>query len=65
MCGICGIYGFKDQSVLHRMSQIMTRRGPDDEGYYADGKMALGIKRLSIIDLTAGHQPIYNEDQTI
>ncbi len=65
MCGISGIYGYGDSSALRRMCQTMNHRGPDDEGYFTDEKMALGMNRLSIIDLQTGHQPIPNEDETI
>lgn len=47
------------------MCEVMVHRGPDDEGYYFDNKVALGMRRLSIIDLTTGHQPIPNEEKTI
>jgi asparagine synthase (glutamine-hydrolysing) len=65
MCGICGIYGHKDSSALLRMCKAIAHRGPDDEGHYIEEKIALGMKRLSIIDLATGHQPIFNEDHTI
>ncbi|MCP2604922.1 asparagine synthase (glutamine-hydrolyzing), partial [Candidatus Aminicenantes bacterium AH-873-B07] len=70
MCGICGIYNFsqnvpflKDQ--IKKMCQTLIHRGPDDEGYYFDDKVALGMRRLAIIDLVTGHQPIHNENKTI
>ncbi len=70
MCGICGIYNFsrgssnlKDQ--LKRMCQVMIHRGPDDEGYFLDDRIGLGMRRLAIIDLITGHQPIHNEDESI
>jgi asparagine synthase (glutamine-hydrolysing) len=65
MCGICGTYGFGDKALLQRMCDIIQHRGPDDEGYYVDPHVGLGMRRLSIIDLAGGHQPIHNEDQTI
>lgn len=52
------------ESLLQTMCDVMRHRGPDDEGYYLDGWVGLGIKRLSIIDLAGGHQPIFNESQT-
>jgi len=70
MCGICGIYGFDSlgtpsHALIKKMNQVMVHRGPDDEGYYFDEKVALGMRRLSIIDLVTGHQPIHNEDKNI
>jgi asparagine synthase (glutamine-hydrolysing) len=66
MCGICGIVSFHsdnpaDPSILRRMNQSLRHRGPDDEGYYQDNQMALAMRRLSIIDLHTGQQPISNE----
>ena len=58
----------RKSSVVHslpRMTQTLIHRGPDDEGYYADTSVAFGHRRLSIIDLSTGHQPIANEDGTI
>lgn len=66
MCGICGAIGFdKAQDLVGRMNQAMIHRGPDSDGILADGPIALGIRRLRIIDLSTGDQPIYNEDHTI
>jgi asparagine synthase (glutamine-hydrolysing) len=70
---MCGIYGVvsdspdkaADKTVLSHMSQVLYHRGPDDEGYYADDHAQLGIRRLSIIDLVTGQQPITNEDRTL
>ena len=70
MCGIAGIVG-KDRgcavasSDVHRMCDTIVHRGPDDEGVYVQGHVGLGMRRLSIIDLSSGHQPIHNEDKTI
>ena len=70
MCAICGIFipsGIDDQ-VVHQVIQMrdaMTHRGPDDAGIYHDADMALGVRRLSIIDVAGGHQPISNEDGTV
>lgn len=66
MCGIVGIYSQKNQNVsedlLRKMADIIAYRGPDDEGYYIDGSLGLGHRRLSVIDLSnAGHQPMVNE----
>lgn len=69
MCGIHGLLSFRgdtpDRSLLHRMGAITTHRGPDDEGCYIGAGVALGMRRLSIIDLAGGHQPIANEDETL
>jgi asparagine synthase (glutamine-hydrolysing) len=51
--------------LLHRMLTVIAHRGPDDEGLYIEPYIALGVRRLSIIDLEGGHQPIYNEDGTL
>jgi asparagine synthase (glutamine-hydrolysing) len=70
MCGICGVFNFgtgkpADPVALKRATDAMAHRGPDDEGFYLDGELGLGNRRLSIIDLPGGHQPISNEDETI
>jgi asparagine synthase (glutamine-hydrolysing) len=68
MCGIVGIIDlYKKASVekLTEMSSVMSHRGPDEEGYHVDGHVALGHRRLSIIDLESGKQPMSNEDGTI
>lgn len=70
MCGICGIYGAtglpEDSGALTRaMCDVIIHRGPDEDGYYADGPVSLGMRRLSIIDLATGRQPIHNEDKTV
>ena len=70
MCGICGVVFFDerreaDPHLLRTMNQTLVHRGPDDEGYVIDGPAALAARRLSIIDLTTGHQPIGNEDGSI
>lgn len=70
MCGICG-FSYQDinpehaRSILKDMCDTMTHRGPDDWGAHDDGRMALGMRRLSIIDLKTGHQPLKNEDQSL
>jgi asparagine synthase (glutamine-hydrolysing) len=66
MCGICGVVSFQpdiplDRSVLQRMNASIRHRGPDDEGYYQDAQANLAMRRLSIIDLHTGQQPISNE----
>ena len=70
MCGICGKVNFDKekpvrQMLLKRMADTIVHRGPDDEGYYISGPVGLGFRRLSIIDLATGHQPLSNEDGTI
>jgi asparagine synthase (glutamine-hydrolysing) len=70
MCGIAGIVS-KDANTrieagtIHEMCQAIVHRGPDDEGIYAQGQVGLGMRRLSIIDLAGGHQPIFNEDRSV
>ncbi|MDD5523917.1 MAG: asparagine synthetase B, partial [Smithella sp.] len=65
MCGIVGKYYFNinqyDASDLPGMMKIISHRGPDSSGTFTDGVMAIGFQRLSIIDVTTGDQPIYNE----
>lgn len=70
MCGICGIYEFKthrpvDQQFLGDMLQVLHHRGPDDAGVFFDRDLAIGMRRLSIIDLDGGKQPIGNEDGSV
>ena len=70
MCGICGQYNFGDSApVLHRDIETMTKtlvhRGPDDEGYYVSGPLGLGFRRLSIIDLGGGHQPMSDREESV
>ncbi len=65
MCGICGMVGLLNKDLLKKICGAMLHRGPDDEGYFIDKNVGLGIRRLSIIDLKTGHQPIHNEDETI
>src|SRR5438067_2145201 len=64
MCGICGIAGSPDRSRLEAMSAMLEHRGPDAAGEFLDGPVALASRRLSIIDLAGGDQPILNEDGT-
>jgi len=69
MCGICGVYNFGSHEpvspeLLKRMTDAIVHRGPDDDGYHVDGDAGLGFRRLSIIDVAGGHQPIFNEDGT-
>ena len=70
MCGICGIHHYRDgrpaePARLAHMVQTMVHRGPDDSGLYVDGAAGIGMRRLSIIDLAGGAQPIRNEDGRI
>lgn len=65
MCGIAGFVGPSVPEVLPRMLDSIRHRGPDDSGEYHDAAVQLGMVRLSIIDLSGGHQPIANEDNTI
>lgn len=70
MCGIAGIFEFARDArastdELRNMCHLMTHRGPDDEGTYNDGAVAIGMRRLSIVDVAGGHQPISNEDGSL
>lgn len=65
MCGICGFSGLPNETILNKMTDSIVHRGPDEEGFYSDGKMNLGIRRLSIIDLETGRQPVHNEDRSL
>lgn len=69
MCGIAGIIAppnaTADTAALQRMLDCIIHRGPDDEGSFAAGPVAFGMRRLSIIDLASGRQPIHNEDRTV
>ena len=67
MCGICGFTGevLDREKTIHNMTEVITHRGPDSDGFFQDDYISMGFRRLSIIDLDAGHQPIYNEDKTL
>jgi asparagine synthase (glutamine-hydrolysing) len=70
MCGICGQYNFGNQApVLRRniekMTKTLVHRGPDDEGYHIAGPVGLGFRRLSIIDLEGGHQPMSDQEESV
>ena len=65
MCGICGYQGIKDKGLIKDMLNSLVHRGPDDYGIYNDKNITLGHRRLSIIDLNNGKQPIYNEDKSM
>ena len=69
MCGIAGIADSPsrpvDPTTIHRMCQAIVHRGPDDEGIFVKDGIGLGMRRLSIIDLSGGHQPVFNEDRSV
>jgi len=70
MCGICGkIYFDMSRSIssfeIKKMTDFMAYRGPDDDGFYINNNIGFGFRRLSIIDLYTGHQPIANENETM
>jgi asparagine synthase (glutamine-hydrolysing) len=70
MCGIAGIFEYErtdpiPRELVHEMNQTIVHRGPDDEGIFVGPGIGFGFRRLSIIDLSGGHQPISNEDGTI
>ena len=70
MCGICGVYNYRsnepvNELLLHNMAASIIHRGPDDEGFFTQGSLGLGMRRLSIIDLEGGHQPMSNEEGNI
>src|SRR5262249_47039998 len=70
MCGIYGVVALRDgadcgAALLDAMAKVTHHRGPDDEGRHVDRGLAIGMRRLSIIDLQSGHQPISNEDKTV
>src|SRR5215217_1771276 len=71
MCGIAGFAGWStgdaalERDTLDAMCRVIRHRGPDDQGVYHQPGVGLGMRRLSIIDLAGGHQPIGNEDQTV
>jgi asparagine synthase (glutamine-hydrolysing) len=70
MCGICGQFNFAsdepvEQAMVRRMTDSIAHRGPDDEGYFFSGPLGLGFRRLSIIDLAGGHQPMSDAEETV
>ena len=72
MCGICGAIQLRgpaspplDAETLRTMTDAMEHRGPDDSGYYIAEGVAIGVRRLSIVDVVGGHQPMANESGTI
>lgn len=70
MCGIAGLVNTDlgqriEAATIHRMCQVMVHRGPDDEGVYVKDGTGFGMRRLSIIDLAGGHQPVFSEDRSV
>ena len=72
MCGIAGLFSpsadaprLFERSLLKRMTDAIAHRGPDDEGFLSEPHVALGHRRLSIIDIASGHQPMFNEDESV
>ncbi len=65
MCGICGLTGNIDRPLVEKMTKALFHRGPDSEGFYFEDEVGLGVRRLRIIDLNTGDQPIHNENNTI
>jgi asparagine synthase (glutamine-hydrolysing) len=70
MCGICGQLKIAsdepvDREAIHRMAQTMLHRGPDDQGFFFDRSLGLGFRRLSIIDLSGGHQPMSDAEESV
>jgi asparagine synthase (glutamine-hydrolysing) len=70
MCGICGQFSYAHQQRVseervRRMADSIIHRGPDDEGYFFDGNLGLGFRRLSIIDLSGGHQPMSDAQESV
>ena len=68
MCGICGFFGNEtviSHDTLERMNNTLIRRGPDETGVFRESEVGFAMRRLSIIDLHGGHQPIHNEDSTV
>src|SRR6266566_6591767 len=70
MCGICGQFNFAsdepvEPATIRRMTDSISHRGPDDEGYFISGPIGLGFRRLSIIDLASGHQPMSDAEETV
>ena len=68
MCGIAGVVNSKrgvDAATIRRMCESIVHRGPDDEGIFVKDGAGLGVRRLSVIDLAGGHQPVFNEDKSI
>jgi asparagine synthase (glutamine-hydrolysing) len=65
MCGICGFTGDANRQALRGMADAIVHRGPDDAGYWEGPEASLGMRRLSIVDVATGRQPVFNEDRSI
>lgn len=67
MCGLCGFTGeiIDRDNIIAEMTDVITHRGPDSSGFYSDANISMGFRRLSIIDLENGSQPVYNEDKSL
>src|ERR1041384_7543396 len=70
MCGIAGQFNYLsqqpvDHEIVRRMARSIAHRGPDDEGYFFDGPLGFGFRRLSIIDLSGGHQPMSDAEESV
>ena len=70
MCGFAGIASASvnekvDKRIVHKMSELLYHRGPDDSGFYFDSGIGIGHRRLSIIDVSGGNQPLSNEDRSV
>src|SRR5919109_730372 len=70
MCGISGQFNFGtrqpvDPKTVRRMADSIVHRGPDDEGFFFDGPLGFGFRRLSIIDLGGGHQPMADAEESV
>src|SRR5690606_36723984 len=70
MCGIAGQFNFlrgepADEATVRRMARSIVHRGPDDEGFFFSGPLGLGFRRLSIIDLSGGHQPMADAEESV
>ena len=70
MCGIAGVFNYRNKAVasyetLKIMNGELVHRGPDDEGFYCKDNIGMAFRRLSIIDLNTGNQPLHNENKTV
>jgi asparagine synthase (glutamine-hydrolysing) len=66
MCGICGFAGDKNEGLLRAMTGSLVHRGPDEDGFFSEEEcVSLGMRRLKVIDLATGSQPVFNEDRTV
>ncbi|HOW28314.1 MAG TPA: asparagine synthase (glutamine-hydrolyzing) [Elusimicrobiota bacterium] len=65
MCGIAGMWNHRDPALLETMTERLTHRGPDSDGFYHDDVTGLGARRLAVLDLEGGQQPVFNEDKSV